>query len=353
MKRNKRIIGILLSLSLVLGTSNIAFAATTGTLISSPHKTESNKVLAYVKPEFVVQLNEKLQIFQDANGQRVYPIVYNGSTYLPVRAISALMNEDIQWDNNSKTVYIGKTLNNPNKSKAKKSSQSKEAAQGFDKEDYVQPTWKSCQVTVSLRSDITIMYDFEAQHFTDASGNYIYPIVYRGSTYLPIRSISGLMKQQIQWDNVTKTIFIGTKDLKSEEDSEPTIYTKRLKATLESSIEIYDQATEKIVNLQKTTDSAMKVMLADSISMDVRLAEKQTIEINSMRKSKMTVEETAAQEALYTFSKVSESYLLILENIAYLASHKQDYSMLSDTFVNLALDSQDKLNTARKLIEAL
>ncbi len=346
MKRNQRIIGILLSLSLVLGTSNLAYGTVSG-------KTASTSVLAYVKPEIVVQLNQEMQIFKDVRGQRVYPIIYNGSTYLPVRAISALMNEDIQWDNYSKTVYIGKTFNNPNKSKAKMSTENKGAAQGVDQEDYVQPTWKSAQVTVSVRSDITIMYDFEAQQFRDASENRIYPIVYEGSTYLPIRSISGMMKKQIQWDNVTKTITIGDKQEKQEQEAEPSIYTKRLKAELESAIEIYDQATEKIVNVQKTTDAAMKVMLADSISADVKIAEKQTIAINNMKKSKMTVEEEAAQEALYNFSKGSENYLLILENIAYLAVAKEDYSMLYDTFVNLALDSQSKMNTARKLIEAL
>lgn len=352
MKRNKRIIGILLSLSLILGTSNLAYGATSSIIVTSG-KTTSSSVIAYVKPEIIVQLNEKMQIFKDAKGQRVYPIVYNGSTYLPVRAISALMNEDIQWDNYNRTVYIGKTLNNPNKSKAKLSTENKDAAQGFSKEEYIKPTWKSCQVTVSLRSDVTIMYDFETQHFSDASGNKIYPIVYGGSTYLPVRAISGLMKEQIEWDNITKTIYIGNKNQKTEEETESTIYTKKLQAELENSIELYDQATEKIVNLQKTTDSAIKVMIANSISADVLTAEKQTIEINNMKKSKMTEEEKAAQEALYTFSKVSENYLLILENIAYLASNKQDYSMLSDTFVNLAMDSQEKLNTARKLIEAL
>nr|WP_315023668.1 stalk domain-containing protein [uncultured Aminipila sp.] len=352
MKRNKRIIGILLLLSLILGTSNIAFAST-GVAISASGKSVSSKVLAYVKPEFVVQLNQKMQIFKDVKGQRVYPIVYNGSTYLPVRAISALMNEDIQWDNYSKTVYIGKTLANPNKSKARKSSENKGAAQGFDKEDYVEPTWKSAQVTVSVRPDITIMYDFEAQKFTDASGNNIYPIVYQGSTYLPVRSISVLMKEPIEWNNVEKTVIIGNKEEKCQEEAEPTIYTKRLKAEFESAIEIYDQATTNIVNLQKTTDAAMKIMLADSISADLQTAEKQANTINNMKKSKMTEEEKAAQDALYNFAKISENYLLVLENIAYLAAKKEDYSMLSDTFVNLALDSQSKMNIARKLIEAL
>ncbi len=351
MRRNKRIIGILLSLSLIAGTTNIAFAAE-AVNVNKPGKAAPSKVIAYVKPEFAVQLKDKLQIFQNVQGQRVYPIVYNGSTYLPVRAVSALMDEEVQWDNYSKTVYIGKTLNNPNKSKAKKNTENEGAAQGFDKEDYVEPTWKSAQITVNVRPDITIMYDFVMQDFANESGNRIYPIVYEGSTYLPVRSISQLMKEPIRWDNVTKTVIIGDKE-ECKEESEPTIYTKRLKAELESAIELYDQATAKLVEAQKTTDSALKIMLADSISADVQSAEKQAISINNMRKSKMTEDEKLAQGALYDFTKISENYLLVLENIAYLSVKKGDYSMLSDTFVNLAMDSQSKMNKARRLIEAL
>ncbi|QAT41929.1 copper amine oxidase N-terminal domain-containing protein [Aminipila luticellarii] len=351
MKKKKRIIGILLMLSLVVGTSNAAFASEAGA--GSSVKALPTKVIAYVKPEFAVQLNQKLQIFKDVKGQRVYPIVYNGNTYLPVRAISAMMDEDVQWDNYSKTVYIGKTLNNPNKSKVKKNDENKGAAQSVEPSDYLKPTWKSAQATVQIRPDITIMYDFEIQKFKDISGNRIYPLVYEGSTYLPIRSVSELMNEEIQWDDLNKTVVIGQEKETSESQKEETIYTKRLKTELEDAIELYDQANAKIVNLQKSTDSAMKVMLADSISADVRTAEQQTITINSMKRSKMTENEQAAQKALYDLAQISENYLLVLENIAYLSSSGKDYSMLSDTFVNFALDSQSKMNIARKLINAL
>lgn len=352
MKKNKRMIGILLSLFLILGTSNMAFAAT-NTITHTSGKVAPSKVFAYVKPSFSVQLNEKMQIFKDVNGQKVYPLVYNGSTYLPVRAISAIMKEDIEWDNYSRTVFIGKTLSNPNKSRIKKHTENIEAAHGVDKEDYVEPTWKSASVTVSVRPDIIIMYDFEIQNFTDASGNKAYPIIYNGSTYLPVRSISGLMNQPIEWDNVTKTVMIGNENTNTEEEVKLTIYTKKLKAEFEDAIETYDQATDKIVDIQKATDAAVKAMLADSISADLQVAEKQTISINKMRKSKMTEEEKVAQAALYDFAQISQHYLLVLENISYLSAAGEDYSMLSETFLNFAMASQKKMNKARDLIEAL
>lgn len=44
----------------------------------------------------------------DAYGNAVEPLVYNGTTYLPVRAISTAFGKNIQWDGKTSSVYIGK-----------------------------------------------------------------------------------------------------------------------------------------------------------------------------------------------------------------------------------------------------
>ena len=44
----------------------------------------------------------------DANGKPVDVFVYNGTTYLPVRAVSEALNIPVQWDGSSRTVYLGK-----------------------------------------------------------------------------------------------------------------------------------------------------------------------------------------------------------------------------------------------------
>jgi len=46
---------------------------------------------------------------KDANGDTVEPFIYNGSTYLPVRAVADAIGKDVAWDSATKTVYIGKT----------------------------------------------------------------------------------------------------------------------------------------------------------------------------------------------------------------------------------------------------
>ena len=44
---------------------------------------------------------------KDANGSTVEPFIYNGTTYLPVRAVGNAIGKQVTWDGNSKTVYLG------------------------------------------------------------------------------------------------------------------------------------------------------------------------------------------------------------------------------------------------------
>ncbi len=43
----------------------------------------------------------------DVNGNRVEPFIYNGTTYLPVRAVANSMGKAVYWDGPSYTVYLG------------------------------------------------------------------------------------------------------------------------------------------------------------------------------------------------------------------------------------------------------
>lgn len=44
---------------------------------------------------------------KDENGNVVEPFIYNGTTYLPVRAVGKAFNKDVNWDGDTATVYIG------------------------------------------------------------------------------------------------------------------------------------------------------------------------------------------------------------------------------------------------------
>lgn len=65
------------------------------------------EISALLNRGITVEYNGVAQTFKDANGTVVYPITYNGSTYLPVRAISNLFNIPVDWDGNRNTVILG------------------------------------------------------------------------------------------------------------------------------------------------------------------------------------------------------------------------------------------------------
>lgn len=44
---------------------------------------------------------------KDANGTTVEPFIYNGTTYLPVRAVGNAIGKQVTWDGGSQTVYLG------------------------------------------------------------------------------------------------------------------------------------------------------------------------------------------------------------------------------------------------------
>ena len=44
---------------------------------------------------------------KDGNGQSVEPFIYNGTTYLPVRAVSNAIGKEVSWDGVEKVIYLG------------------------------------------------------------------------------------------------------------------------------------------------------------------------------------------------------------------------------------------------------
>jgi hypothetical protein len=43
---------------------------------------------------------------KDANGKAVEPFIYNGTTYLPVRALATALGSNVAWDSSTATVNV-------------------------------------------------------------------------------------------------------------------------------------------------------------------------------------------------------------------------------------------------------
>lgn len=49
----------------------------------------------------------------DKDGNRVYPVNYNGTTYLPIRAIGTLLEQEVVWDASTQTVSLTRRTETP------------------------------------------------------------------------------------------------------------------------------------------------------------------------------------------------------------------------------------------------
>lgn len=87
--------GIVFTLCLVIGVGSVGAAS----------KLVNIKV---AKGGISIYVDEKLVKPTDVKGNVVEPFIYDGTTYLPVRAISNVLGKEITWDGKTSSVYVGK-----------------------------------------------------------------------------------------------------------------------------------------------------------------------------------------------------------------------------------------------------
>ncbi len=73
------------------------------TIVAATNTTTLYDVVTGIK---IVVDGEELDA-RDANGGKVEPFVYNGTTYLPVRAVAEALKKEVTWDGVEKVVYLG------------------------------------------------------------------------------------------------------------------------------------------------------------------------------------------------------------------------------------------------------
>lgn len=89
-------------------TLAIALALVCGMVIGANAADTLKEITAYLNYGITIKYDGETQNLTDASGNRVYPITYNGTTYLPVRAVSNMLGIGVDWDGASQTVLLGK-----------------------------------------------------------------------------------------------------------------------------------------------------------------------------------------------------------------------------------------------------
>ena len=114
-------------------------------------------------------------ICRDSAGTVVSPFVENGTTYVPVRAISESFQVPVSWDMDTKTVFLGEKGGTP-----------------------------------TLEEFVNIYYNGTPFFCRDVNGEIVHPILRDGATYLPLRGIGELLGKTVSWDNMNKNAVLTT-----------------------------------------------------------------------------------------------------------------------------------------------
>ena len=106
------------------------------------------EVTAYLACDITVAYNGEPQVLTDSAGERVYPIFYTDTTYLPLRAVGDMLGVSVDWDGETRTVL----LSDPVGGRTPAASDSAEPDAGSREE-----------VRAYLAPDITVRYNGEVQ----------------------------------------------------------------------------------------------------------------------------------------------------------------------------------------------
>ncbi len=170
-------------------------------LMMGAHAATVTNITAQLRPGVSISVDGTWRNFYNVSGQEVHPIFYSGTHYLPVRAIGELMGKNVNWDQSTLTVTLSGTRTTP-------------AVTGTP-----DPATAEQNITAQLRADFTIIVDSVTRNFFDAQGNAVYPLLYQGSTYLPVRAIGQLMGKNVSWDSVSMIITLSGSSLVTDADS--------------------------------------------------------------------------------------------------------------------------------------
>ena len=157
-------------------------------------------VTAQLRPDYTILIDGAARTFYNVVGTEVHPIAYSGTIYLPLRAIGELMGRDVAWNEDTLTA----TLTAPRTTAGATGTPDRQTA--------------SAQVSVTLRPDFTILIDGQRRTFADVNGKAVYPLLYSGSIYLPLRAIGQIMGKQASWDAATNTAALTGGSLVTDAD---------------------------------------------------------------------------------------------------------------------------------------
>lgn len=215
-------------------------------------------VLSFINPvvyarqeEITVHFNGAITMILDGeefipletDGSYLIPVIYNGRTYLPVRALCDALKLFVDWDASTKTVSIGGGEWVPPQKVTPKGSKDRSLRTGKAYKD----------------TDLKMVLYGNPFNPREADGTLVYPILVNNRTYLPLRALCDAVGVDVQWDGNTSTITMTSTGKGPKKDGEY-IHDG---STYEENIS-YFQDLEPIYNVSEDQVFKFKLKLSDA-----------------------------------------------------------------------------------------
>ena len=88
-------------IALAAGLTTV-FGITAGVIAADKIK----EVSAQIRQDFTVKIDGEEKVFKNASGEVVYPLLHDGTTYLPIRAIGEIMGKKVYWYEDDKRIEL-------------------------------------------------------------------------------------------------------------------------------------------------------------------------------------------------------------------------------------------------------
>lgn len=157
-------------------------------------KSTEQKISA-VYENIKINMNGNMLVPIDADGNYTEPFISDGTTYLPLRAISNMLNLNVEWEDSTSSIYLTNSFDE----------------NICDEVNGIEQTFKERILTIYYRN-IKIYINEEEQVLATEQGEVVEPFIYDGTTYLPVRAVSSLLGLSVEWDDENKIVELSSND---------------------------------------------------------------------------------------------------------------------------------------------
>lgn len=145
------------------------------------------------RPDVKVVIDDKDITFTDINNRTIYPIMYEGITYIPLKTIAEIIGKNYAYNKYSNTINLN----------------------GNIKPKFAQPSYdiqEAKNVFAEFKPELKIILDNTKDNFINLKDISTYPLNFDGNIYVPAKVAALIMNKEINWNRETATVYLGQRE---------------------------------------------------------------------------------------------------------------------------------------------